>query len=178
LGDFVIEIVEGPRAGTQVPLTGVLEAGRAQDAALVLDDEQASRRHARIEPAADGAVVADLGSTNGTYVNEQPIHVRRLLRPGDRVRIGMSVLELRTQGQVRAQPSAVRPVPPFAAPGPDVLAPAPVKPPAAGPDEPASEAYGALERLVDVSVKRQTNLAVFAFLAFSSLVVLIFFGVR
>jgi pSer/pThr/pTyr-binding forkhead associated (FHA) protein len=177
LRDFVIEIVEGPRAGTQVPLTGALEAGRSQDAGLMLDDEQASRRHARIEPAADGAVVADLGSTNGTYVNEQPIHVRRLLRPGDRVRIGVSVLELRTQGQVREQPSAVRPVPPFAPPGPDLINPATASPPATAGDDPASDAYGALARLVDVSVKRQTTIAVFAFLAFSGLVVLIFFGV-
>lgn len=176
----MIEIIEGPSAGTQLPLSGAIEAGRSQDAGLVLDDNEASRHHARIEPSGDGALVTDLGSTNGTFVNEQPIHARRVLRAGDRVRMGLSVLELRTAGQVRAQPSAARPIPPFAPPQAGVLRPAPARPAvaAANADDPSSDAYGALERLVDVSVKRQTNLAVFAFLAASGLAVLIFFGVR
>jgi pSer/pThr/pTyr-binding forkhead associated (FHA) protein len=171
----VLEIVEGPSAGGQIPLTNALEVGRSGQAGLVLDDEQASRRHALIEPSTNGAVVTDLGSTNGTYVNEQPIHSRRELRRGDRIRVGLSVLELRSSADVGAQPSAVRPVPPFAPPG-AVLNPAPAAALPAADD--SSEAYRALERLVDVSVKQQTRTAVFAFLAASGLAVLIFFGVR
>jgi pSer/pThr/pTyr-binding forkhead associated (FHA) protein len=172
---LVLEIVEGPRAGGQAPLTEPLEVGRSGRAGLVLDDEQASRRHALIEPSGEGAIVTDLGSTNGTYVNEQPIHSRRTLRRGDRIRIGLSVLELRSSADVRSQPSAVRPVPPFEPPG-AALNPAPAT---ALPNvDDSREAYRALERLVDVSVKRQTRIAVFAFLAASGLAVLIFFGVR
>jgi predicted component of type VI protein secretion system len=89
------------------------------------DDTQVSRRHARISPQNGAAVVEDLGSTNGTFVNDQPIHSPRALNPGDRVRIGLTVLELRSQAQVAARPSAVTPIPQVTALGNDVLAPVP-----------------------------------------------------
>jgi hypothetical protein len=53
-------------------------------------------------------VVEDLGSTNGTYVNEQPISAPRPLSPGDKIRVGLTVIELRTRQQVAARPSAVQ----------------------------------------------------------------------
>jgi sulfite reductase (NADPH) flavoprotein alpha-component len=56
-------------------------------AAVVLDDTDVSRRHARIEMAGNELVVVDLGSTNGTYVNDERV-TRLVLVPGDRVRIG------------------------------------------------------------------------------------------
>jgi len=56
-------------------------------AAVVLDDPDVSRRHARIEMAGDELVVVDLGSTNGTYVNDARV-TRHVLVPGDRMRIG------------------------------------------------------------------------------------------
>src|SRR2546421_4815306 len=135
MSDLVLEVIEGPAAGRQLPLTGPFEAGRSSEASLTLDDGQVSRHHARFEPTTDGAVVSDLGSMNGTYVNEQPIYTARLLRPGDRVRIGLSVLELRTAGQIHSEPSAVRPVPPFAPAGGGVLQPVPASAlPAIAPD--------------------------------------------
>jgi len=188
MSDLVLEVIEGPLAGRQLPLTVPFEAGRSSDAGLTLDDTQVSRHHARFEPSGDGAVVSDLGSTNGTYVNEQPIYTARALRPGDRVRVGLSVLELRTAGDVRAQPSAVRPTPPFAPVGDGVLQPVPsaALPPtseagsvAFTEDEPQpGDAYLALARLVDARVKRQTSVAVIAMISAAGLAVLIFFGVR
>jgi sulfite reductase (NADPH) flavoprotein alpha-component len=56
-------------------------------ATVVIDDQDVSRRHARIEMAGGELVVVDLGSTNGTYVNDQRV-TRRALVPGDRMRIG------------------------------------------------------------------------------------------
>jgi hypothetical protein len=126
VSDLILEIVEGHGAGRQMPLDGVLEAGR--DASLPLplaEDHQVSRRHARFAAQGANAVVEDLGSTNGTYVNEQPINTPRTLRPGDKVRMGLTVLELRTRQQVAARPSAVHARPAVTAIDNDVLRPVP-----------------------------------------------------
>jgi pSer/pThr/pTyr-binding forkhead associated (FHA) protein len=189
MAELLLEVIEGPQAGTRIPLRGPVEAGRSSDAGLTLDDSQASRHHARIEPSGGGAVVSDLDSMNGTYVNEQPIYTPRELRPGDRVRIGLSVVELRSPEQVQRQASAVIAVPPFAPLGADVLQPAPQSDLPATAQEgygggvPSGEArpgdaYAALASLVDARVKRQTGVAVIAFIAAAGLAVLIFFGVR
>jgi len=111
MADLILEIVEGDDAGRQTPLEGSIEIGREGSTGLALDDEQASRRHARVTAQGDHAVVEDLGSTNGTYLNGQPIEGERTLRPGDRLRVGLTVFELRTAADVQRQPSAVIPVP-------------------------------------------------------------------
>jgi hypothetical protein len=126
MSDLILEIVEGHGAGRQVFVDGVLEAGR--DASLPLhfeEDRQVSRRHARFAVQGGSAVVEDLGSTNGTYVNEQPISTPRTLRAGDKVRMGLTVLELRTRQQVAARPSAVHARPAVTAIDNDVLRPVP-----------------------------------------------------
>jgi len=55
----------------------------------------ASRQHARIRRTEDGFVLADLGSTNGTLVNDVPIQ-EHVLDNGDRITIGETVLEFRS----------------------------------------------------------------------------------
>jgi predicted component of type VI protein secretion system len=126
MSDLILEIVEGPGAGKQVSLDGALDVGRDPGLALHLDEDgQVSRRHARFSVSSGGAVVEDLGSTNGTYVNEQPISTPRSLRPGDKVRLGLTVLELRTRQQVAARPSAVHARPALTAIDNDVLVPVP-----------------------------------------------------
>jgi predicted component of type VI protein secretion system len=122
MSDLILEIVEGPGAGKQVPLDAVLDVGRDPGLALHLDEDgQVSRRHARFSLSSGGVVVEDLGSTNGTYVNEQPISTPRMLRPGDKVRLGLTVLELRTRQQVAARPSAVQARPALTAIDNDIL---------------------------------------------------------
>jgi hypothetical protein len=126
MAELILEIVEGKDAGRQIALNVPLDVGRDQTMPLALpDDTQASRRHARIAPQNGGAVVEDLGSTNGTFVNDQQIHSPRQLNPGDRVRIGLTVLEVRSPQQVQARPSAVQPRPQFTAVGEGVLQPVP-----------------------------------------------------
>lgn len=122
--ELLLEIVEGKGSATQIPLTGEVELGRDPSLAAALDDEQVSRRHARISLGDGGAIVADLGSTNGTYVNDQPVEGTQPLWPGDRVRVGLTVLELRTAHDATVQGSAVRPMPPVTRIGADVLRPA------------------------------------------------------
>src|SRR5687768_9309596 len=124
MAELLLEIIEGEGAATQIPLTGDVELGRDPGLANALDDEQVSRRHARISPAGAGAVVEDLGSTNGTYVNNQPIQGSHELSAGDRVRVGLTVIEVRSREQATVQGSAVSPMPPVTRIGADVLQPA------------------------------------------------------
>jgi pSer/pThr/pTyr-binding forkhead associated (FHA) protein len=85
---------------------------------MVLEDDLVSRHHVRVIPESGGALVEDLGSLNGTFVNGQEVHAPTRMRPGDHVLVGVTVLELRTADQVRAKPTAVRAVPPaLAVPG-------------------------------------------------------------
>ena len=111
MAELSLEIVEGPSAGRQIALGQPLVVGRGQDAQVVLDDPRASRKHARITPHGGTAVVEDLGSSNGTFVNGNQLHVPATVGPGDDILIGVTVLELRSTAQIAAQPSAVRPVP-------------------------------------------------------------------
>ena len=120
--DLILEIVEGPGAGKQVPLDGVLDVGRDPGLPLHFEgDGQVSRRHARFSARGGTVSVEDLGSTTGTYVNEQPISSPRTLSPGDKVRMGLTVLELRTRQQVAARPSAVQVRPALTAIDNDIL---------------------------------------------------------
>src|SRR5512133_4317641 len=109
---LLFEIVEGPDAGRQIELTGPLVLGRDSSADVVLDDGQISRRHARVTPSGAGIVVEDLESTNGTFVNHDEVHAPVALAPGDELLVGVTVMQLRSPEQVRAQASAVRAVPP------------------------------------------------------------------
>ena len=72
-----------------LPLAGAsLTLGRDPTCSLVLDSGYVSRRHATIEPTAEGYAVADAGSRNGTYVNGVRLDVVRVLRSGDEIAIG------------------------------------------------------------------------------------------
>jgi len=94
-GPSRLVVTAGPLRGTTVPLTtSSILIGRAPSCTLVLDDDYSSSRHARIFPQHGGWFVEDLGSTNGTYVDDQRISQVVPLGPGTRVRIGQSVVEL------------------------------------------------------------------------------------
>jgi predicted component of type VI protein secretion system len=123
--ELSLEIVEGAGAGRMAAVAGTVTIGRGRDAGLVLADELVSRRHARVTLAGPGAVVEDLGSRNGTYVNGERIHGPVRLVPGDQLQLGVSLVELRSASQIAERPSAVHPVPPpLAVPArpPDYLA--------------------------------------------------------
>ena len=71
-------------------LDGELVLGRGDQAEIRLEDPFASSRHARIVRQGGVMVLEDLGSTNGTYLNEEVLGGPAPLHPGDRVRIGDS----------------------------------------------------------------------------------------
>ncbi len=94
-GPSRLVVTAGPLTGTTIPLTtSSILIGRAPSCTLVLDDDYSSSRHARIFPQHGSWFVEDLGSTNGTYVEDQRIAQVTPLGPGTRVRIGQSVVEL------------------------------------------------------------------------------------
>ena len=117
LGPQSLRIVSGPAAGSQIPMGGAFVIGRATTGLGRLgDDPELSREHARITRGPGGAlVVEDLGSTNGTYVNDQRIGAPAELRPGDRIRVGETTLEVSTEAAparpASAPVAAQRPAP-------------------------------------------------------------------
>jgi hypothetical protein len=87
---LVIERAPGHDAGMIYDLDGDIVLGRGERAEIRLEDPFASSRHTRIYEQGNIVVIEDLGSTNGTYLNEELLESARPLHPGDRVRIGDS----------------------------------------------------------------------------------------
>ncbi len=89
-------VTGGPLSGKTLPLTEQqITIGRSNDATLVLNDDYASSRHARLFPQDGQWIVEDLGSTNGTYLDRQKVTQPTPVPTGVPIRIGKTVLELR-----------------------------------------------------------------------------------
>ncbi|MGY1839354.1 MULTISPECIES: FHA domain-containing protein [unclassified Modestobacter] len=90
-------VTAGPLSGTRITLGDqAILIGRADDSTLVLTDDFASSRHARLTNRGGQWYVEDLGSTNGTYLDQQRVQGPLLVSPGQPIRIGQTVLELRS----------------------------------------------------------------------------------
>lgn len=87
---LVVDRAPGHEPGMIYDLDGDVVLGRGDAAEIRLEDPFASGRHARIYEQGGILVIEDLGSTNGTYLNEELLDGPRPLHPGDRVRIGDS----------------------------------------------------------------------------------------
>jgi hypothetical protein len=90
----------GSKVEAEYPLDAeVLRLGREQARTIPIDDPSVSRRHAEITCGAEGVAardcsdwtITDLGSTNGTFINEERLTGSRRLRPGDQIRVGNTV---------------------------------------------------------------------------------------
>ncbi|QIK74895.1 FHA domain-containing protein FhaB/FipA [Nocardioides piscis] len=89
-------VVEGDNAGARAEVADApLLIGRGSDAAIKLDDDYVSTRHARVGFSDGQWFVEDLGSTNGTYVGAARINQPTTIGLGVPVRIGKTILELR-----------------------------------------------------------------------------------
>ena len=85
----------GPLVGTIIPLRSTqIVIGRSPSSTLDLEDEYASSQHARLTPADGRWWIEDLGSRNGTFVDDERLTSPRELNVGDIVRIGQTTLEL------------------------------------------------------------------------------------
>lgn len=88
-------VTEGPLAGTVIPLTSEqVTIGRAPDSTIVVNDDYASSRHARVYPAEGAWLVEDLGSTNGTWIDRTRITSPTVLPVGAPLRVGRTTLQL------------------------------------------------------------------------------------
>ena len=91
-----VVVLDGASAGDRVSLDEApILIGRGSDAAIRLDDDYVSTRHARIASSGDQWFVEDLGSTNGTYIGTHRLTQPTALTVGSSVRIGKTNLELR-----------------------------------------------------------------------------------
>jgi pSer/pThr/pTyr-binding forkhead associated (FHA) protein len=89
-------VTEGALAGTRITLGNQpVLIGRADDSTLVLTDDYASTRHARLSQRGSDWYVEDLGSTNGTYLDRAKVTTAVRVPMGTPVRIGKTVIELR-----------------------------------------------------------------------------------
>jgi pSer/pThr/pTyr-binding forkhead associated (FHA) protein len=90
-------VTQGALAGTRISLDSrPILIGRADDSTLVIDDDYASTRHARFAQQGEEWYVEDLGSTNGTYLDRAKVTGPTRVPPGVPVRIGKTVIELRS----------------------------------------------------------------------------------
>ena len=130
-------IKEGPNSGQELDLEGSSVLGRdPASATLVIEDPEASRRHASLTPGASGVVVEDLGSTNGTFVNGERVEGQRDCGVGDEIRIGNTVLVV----QSAVEATRMSPVPEPADPGATAMGDAPPTDPGpSAPEPPAPE---------------------------------------
>ncbi len=92
---YALRFISGKYQGGEYPLqeSGELVVGRSSELDMVLIEDMVSRKHAKISLAPGQITIADLGSTNGTFVNGEKIK-RARLKEGDRILIGTSILKL------------------------------------------------------------------------------------
>jgi two-component system cell cycle response regulator len=98
-------VLRGADAGVAIPLTKPsMTLGRTVEADLIFHDEQISRRHASIvfNPDTKSYFLVDLGSTNGTFVNDQPV-TKIELKDGDKIFLGSTVLKFMFQDDIESE---------------------------------------------------------------------------
>ena len=93
--DIWLRVQQGPDAGREWRVADEFVVGRGGGSDVVLADPTVSRRHACVSPEGATAVVEDLGSSNGTFVNGERVEDPSRAAEGDEIRIGDSVLEVR-----------------------------------------------------------------------------------
>ncbi|MFV0632981.1 FHA domain-containing protein [Demequina sp.] len=91
-----LAVTSGALKGTTIPLgTAPIMVGRSPTCTLVIDDDYCSAKHCRIFPEDGGWKVEDLGSTNGTFLDNQRVDDPMPFKRGDKLRLGATTVELR-----------------------------------------------------------------------------------
>jgi pSer/pThr/pTyr-binding forkhead associated (FHA) protein len=109
---FLLRGVSGPTFGKVYAMVGTLSVGRSAESDICIASDEISRQHARVQSSAGGIVVEDLGSANGTFINDKRIHTATVLNPGDEVRFDTVRFLLMAPAQEAQQAAAAaRPVP-------------------------------------------------------------------
>ncbi|MFC8848879.1 MULTISPECIES: FHA domain-containing protein [unclassified Micromonospora] len=105
----LLTVAGGPMRGASFRLSAAPQViGRASTVEVSVDDAHLSRRHASVRLAADGVWLEDLGSTNGTWLNDRRIEAPELLSDGDVIRLGRTELRFFDPGLARTDPVGLR----------------------------------------------------------------------
>jgi pSer/pThr/pTyr-binding forkhead associated (FHA) protein len=92
----LVVIDDRGKRGPALSMTGTIQIGRAEACHLRLPDSYVSQFHAKVFARDGGWFVEDLGSTNGTFLNEQKVAEPQSLSAGDHLRVGKTVIEVRS----------------------------------------------------------------------------------
>ena len=100
--DACLVVIYGQNIGHKHLLkSGEVVIGRSSQAQIQIDHESVSRRHAQLVSTEHGVVLTDMGSTNGTYVNDEAITERHLIN-GDLLKIGRTILKYLSSDNIEA----------------------------------------------------------------------------
>lgn len=104
-GESCLVMIAGPFLGKKYPLIDEDEftVGRDEKNFIVCDMDNVSRRHAQVVHRNGKFFVRDLGSTNGTYLNDEEIREEQPLRSGDLVKIGSAIFKFLSGGNIEQQ---------------------------------------------------------------------------
>ena len=119
LPKFLLRGVSGPTFGKTYAVVGTLIVGRSSECDIAIASDEISRHHAKLQVTPDGVVIEDMGSANGSFVNNQRIHAPTLLKAGDELRLDTVRFQLMSPG-MEVHPAA-------SARGEPVTTPAPKK---------------------------------------------------
>ena len=97
--DACMVVIYGANLGHKYELAEPVLMGRGEECDIVLTADSVSRKHAIVEPRIDGTRLRDLASTNGTYVNDEPVH-ECMLRHGDLVKVGDTIYKFLAAGNI------------------------------------------------------------------------------
>jgi two-component system, cell cycle response regulator len=101
--DSALVVIYGLDLGRKFDLTKKTTViGRSSKADIQIDQESISRNHAKVSLSENGVTIKDMGSTNGTYVNDVPITGEYMLRNGDLVKIGRIIFKFIAGGNIEA----------------------------------------------------------------------------
>jgi pSer/pThr/pTyr-binding forkhead associated (FHA) protein len=180
-GELTLEVIEGPGAGKQILLDRPITIGRATEVDLQLDDGEVSRHHAKVTPQPDGSVtVEDLGSSHGTFVNQNELMGPARLDAGDELLLGVTVIKLRSPDDVATRMSAVIQVPSalaMAARPPTYVNPEVIRTEAEGPKA-SGDGIPELEKYLDVRVRRRAQLAPVAMVVLVAIALALYFAIH
>jgi hypothetical protein len=108
LPKFVMRGVSGPTFGKTFGVVGTLTLGRSAECDISIASDEISRHHAKLQVVPDGVMVEDLGSANGTFVNNQRVHGGTLMKPGDELRLDTVRFMLVSPEQAQTSAAASR----------------------------------------------------------------------
>ena len=110
LPKYILRGVSGPTFGKTYALVGTMVVGRQPDCDVPIAAEEISRQHARLQVTPDGVMVEDMGSANGTFVNDKRVHTA-LLKPGEELRLDTVRFMLMSPGMEAPKTAALAATP-------------------------------------------------------------------